>query len=102
MPEKDEPLESSHHDNRQDGPVHEWFELSYANYLVLPRSLMQAMPLEWQERMTQCLREMRAACEHLEVNDRYTVLLRGEKGRIVSDPYSQYRRPKIHALEIPR
>ena len=102
MPEKDELLGSGPHDNRLDGPVHEWFELSYAHYLVLPRSLMQAMPIEWQERMTQCLREMRAACERLDINDQYTVLLRGKKGRIVSDRYSQYRHPKIHVLEIPR
>lgn len=87
-------------DGRLSGPVHGWFELSYSHYLVLPRSLMQAMPIEWQERMADCLEEMHEACEPLEINDRYTVLLRGEKGRIVSDPYSDYRHPKIHSLPI--
>lgn len=45
-------------DNRLDGAVHEWFELSYSNYLVLPRTLMQSMPEQWQERMVACLREI--------------------------------------------
>lgn len=40
--------------------VHGFFELSYASYLVLPRSLMQSMPGEWQERMVACLEEMDA------------------------------------------
>ena len=85
-------------DGRHDGPVHLWFELTYSNYLVLPRSLMQAMPVEWQARMVACLDEMREAVRHLDLNDRYTVLLRGEKGRIVSDPYAEYRRPVVSLL----
>lgn len=78
--------------------VNEWFGLTYSHYLVLPRSLMQAMPGEWQERMVACLLEMCSACISLELNDNYTVLLRGEKGRIVQDPYSNYRHPVIHSL----
>lgn len=83
---------------RSDGPVHQWFSLSRANYLVLPRSLMSAMPLEWQERMTACLQEMREACAPLSLNDRYIVTLRDARGRITGDPYSNYRHPKITHL----
>lgn len=86
-------------DNRRDGPVHEWFSLSYSNYLVLPRSLMQAMPIEWQERMVKCLNQMRDATRHLNVNDNYTVHLRNEQRRFVSDPYSRYRRSQVEDLE---
>jgi hypothetical protein len=86
------------YDGRRDGPVHLWFELTYAHYLVLPRSLMQAMPIEWQQRIVACLNEIRAASSKLDVSDKYTVLLRGEKGRIVSDPYSNYRRPMIDKI----
>ena len=89
------------YDGRRDGPVHVWFELSYSHYLVLPRSLMSAMPVEWQERMVVCLREMRRACAQMEMNDRYTVTLRGDKGRIASDPYSEYRHSTVPDLEIP-
>lgn len=87
------------YDGRLDGPVHGWFGLTYSNYLVLPRSLMQAMPVEWQERFVQCLNEMKEATWELEIKDKYTVLLRGDKGRIISDPHSPYRHPKITKLE---
>lgn len=52
--------------NPTDGPIHGWFSLSYSNYQVLHRTLMQSMPIEWQERMVACLEEMRAAFEHVE------------------------------------
>lgn len=34
---------------RLDGPIHGWFGLTYSNYLVLHRSMMQSMPVDWQE-----------------------------------------------------
>lgn len=37
--------------------IHEWFSLSYANFLVMPRSLLQSMPEEWQQRFVACLDE---------------------------------------------
>lgn len=46
---------------RLDGPIHEFFGLTYCNYLVLHRSLMQSMPVEWQERATAVFRELDAA-----------------------------------------
>jgi hypothetical protein len=58
---------------RTQGPVHLWFELSYSNYQVLPRVLMQSMPLEWQERMVTCLQEMREAFRHVEQAPGYKV-----------------------------
>ena len=65
----------TNYDGRQSSHIHVWFELSYAHYLVLPRSLMQAMPVEWQARMVECLREMMEATRKLELNDKYEVLL---------------------------
>ncbi|NJA56694.1 hypothetical protein [Streptomyces sp. NEAU-H3] len=56
-----------------DGPVHEWFSLSYSNYLVLHRTLMQSMPLAWQERMIACLDELNAAFEHVPQAKAYKV-----------------------------
>jgi len=92
----------TNYDGRQSSHIHVWFELSYAHYLVLPRSLMQAMPVEWQARMVECLREMMEATRKLELNDKYEVLLRGERGLIVDDPYREYRRPVIDRLEVPK
>jgi hypothetical protein len=56
-----------------NGPIHTWFGLTYSNYLVLPRSLMQSMPIEWQERMAACLNEMRGAFDHVEQAKGYEV-----------------------------
>lgn len=38
--------------------VHIWFELSYAQYLTIPRSVLEAMPLKWQYRFTKLLNEL--------------------------------------------
>lgn len=37
--------------------IHGWFSLSYANYMVLPRVLLQSMPDEWQEKFVDLLEE---------------------------------------------
>lgn len=58
---------------RLDGPVHTWFGLTYSNYLVLPRALMQSMPVDWQQRMVACLDEIRDAYNHLNHPDAYEV-----------------------------
>lgn len=83
------------YDGRNDGPVHGWFGLTYASYLVLQRSLMQAMPVEWQERIVACLNELRDATEGLKVNDNFTILLRDDRGHFARDPYCNYRHPKV-------
>lgn len=41
--------------------IHHWFELSYANYLVLPRAVLQSMPVWWQQRFVAMLDELHAA-----------------------------------------
>lgn len=56
-----------------DGPIHEWFSLSYCNYQVLPRTLMQSMPIEWQDRMVACLDELVAAYAHIPQAEAYEV-----------------------------
>lgn len=56
-----------------DGPIHRHFGLSYSNYLVLPRTLLQSMPLDWQERAVALLDELAAAFSHIEQPDCYEV-----------------------------
>jgi hypothetical protein len=79
--------------------VHDWFELSYSSYLVLPRSLMQEMTSDWQHKMVRCLEEMRATFpnEHGE----YAVFRR-EGGRFVKDPLRNYRYPNNDAIDVAR
>jgi len=38
--------------------IHKWFELSYAQYLTVPRSIMEAMPDAWQTKMAELLNEL--------------------------------------------
>lgn len=57
-----------------DGPVHTHFGLSYANYLVIPRTLMQSMPIGWQERMVACLDQLAEAFQHIDQAEAYEVV----------------------------
>lgn len=56
-----------------DGPIHGFFGLSYSNYLVLHRTLMQSMPVEWQERAVALFREYDDAFAHIEKTDYFDV-----------------------------
>ena len=56
-----------------DGPIHTWFGLSYCNYQVLHRTLMQSMPIGWQERMVACLEELADAYRHIEKPEAFAV-----------------------------
>ncbi len=73
------------------GPVHQWFGLTYSAYLVLPRSLLEGMPEPWQAKFVALLEEMAETYEP--IADVYHVRLRGERGKFIDDPLSNYRRP---------
>jgi len=89
-------------------PIHEWFELTYAQYLTVPRSALQSMPVEWQRRFVQCLEELDETIDWRpkEFNQQYRVGL-WEWGEVwdedgdefiedwireVDDPLMDYRR----------
>lgn len=80
------------------GPVHTWFELSYAQYLTVPRSILQSMPREWQERFVACLNELDAARDWRPAEGRYWVRLKDGSGKYVADPFMQYRHPQWDEL----
>ncbi|WP_051757133.1 hypothetical protein [Kitasatospora purpeofusca] len=56
-----------------DGPVHTHFGLSYAAYLVVPRTLLQSMPEPWQQRLADCLAELHEAFAHVPQAEAYEV-----------------------------
>lgn len=58
---------------RTDGPIHGYFGLSYSNYLVLHRTLMQSMPVDWQTRAVALFAELDAAYAHIEHAECYDV-----------------------------
>lgn len=53
--------------------IHTHFGLSYANYLVVPRSLLQSMPDEWQTRFTALLDQLHAVFRHVDQAEVYEV-----------------------------
>ncbi len=75
-----------------DGSVHFWFELSYAQYLTIPRSVLQSMPHEWQRRFTKCLEELDAAIDWRPAEGQYWVSLKDSRGRYMHDPLMDYER----------
>jgi hypothetical protein len=74
-----------------DGPMHEWFSLSYASYLVVPRSWIQEMPIAWQQRLRDCLEELEQTLDVRDPPGGYRVQAIGERGRFISDPWREYR-----------
>ncbi len=73
--------------------IHEFFELSYANYLVLPRSVLQSMPVDWQEKFVTLLEKIpEVIAENFEPEGGYEVKARDSEGRFITDSYSNYER----------
>lgn len=73
--------------------VHGYFGLSYANYLVLPRSILQSMPESWQKKFV-CLLEQipEVITEKFEPEGGYDVRAKDSGGHFTKDPYSNYER----------
>lgn len=75
---------------QRDGPIHFWFDLSYSNYLVLQRSMLQEMPQEWQERFVKCLKELWEVFDEEQIPTQFWI--RATDGKVfVRDPYADYR-----------
>jgi hypothetical protein len=55
--------------------IHHWFELTYAEYLTIPRSVLQSMPDAWQARFVQCLEELDATIDWRPKRGQYRVML---------------------------
>lgn len=84
------------------GDMHSWFSLSYANYLVLPRSLIQEMPIGWQRRMVKLLEEVSETFDLSKAPGglaNYAVQVRGARGKFVEDPLAAYRHPDLKLIE---
>jgi hypothetical protein len=57
----------------QHDAIHKHFGLSYANYLVIPRTLLQSMPDEWQTPFVALLKVLDDAFAHVPQADVYDV-----------------------------
>lgn len=77
---------------RGDVDIHAWFGLTYANYLVLPRSVLQSMPEEWQHRFTAMVDEAHDTFPDLDWPSYRVSAVDRSTGRFVRDPIPHYNR----------
>ena len=75
-----------------DEAIHGFFELTYAQYLTIPRSVLQSMSPEWQRRLVKCLEELDETIDWRPKSGRYWVKLKDGKGRFANDPLMDYER----------
>lgn len=72
--------------------IHDWFELTYSNFLVLHRSILQSMPQKWQEDFVKKLEEIEKATSKLK-DLPASFWVRARSGnKFIYDPYRGYER----------
>lgn len=69
--------------------IHGWFGLTYANYLVLPRSVLQSMPEDWQDTFTDCLKQLRKEFGYLDW-PHYDVRALAREPRLISRQWCEH------------
>jgi hypothetical protein len=73
--------------------IHLWFELTYASYLTIPRSILQSMPDEWQRQFVLLLEQCRERVLAAGIEEpHYTVHARDSHGQFIEDPLRAYDR----------
>jgi hypothetical protein len=82
--------------------IHDWFSPSYSNYLVLQRSLLQSMPLEWQHQFVALLDALHAELGHHATEGGFWVRATDERGRFIPDPLANYERGRRKLPRKPR
>jgi hypothetical protein len=80
-------------------PVHQWFGLTYASYLVLPRSALQQIDPKLQRKLVEALTEITDRYDWPNSNADYQVTMRDDKGRYQRDLLSNYRHPEFKIVE---
>lgn len=75
-----------------DGPIHEWFGLSYASYLVVPRTVLQSMSDDWQARLIALMDELNKTIDWMPEGCGYDVGMLDQYGDPTIDPNADYER----------
>jgi len=83
-----------------ESPLNEWFELSYAQFLTLPRLVLENMPLEWQLQMKKLLEELDDTFDWRPKEGRYWVKLKDGNGRYCDAPLANYRRGTVEHIRL--
>ena len=82
--------------------LHSWWSLSYAQYLTIPRTVLQSMPDEWQGKMAELLEELDERIDWRPKEGRYYCYLRNDKGQFVKDQYANYERGRRRLKLLPK
>lgn len=82
-----------------EDPIHNFFCLTYCSYQVVPRSIAQSMPVEWQRRFVRLMRQMEITCSKhgIETPD-YTVYAHA-KGKRITDDFRNYNRGRRNVFK---
>jgi len=80
----------------------DWFGLSYASWLTLPRVLMHEMPDDWQERMADLLREFDDTWDSGDMPQSHVSARRGNRYAKWPSWLLNYRHPDKSEIEATR
>ena len=69
--------------------IHHWFGLTYTSYLVLTRSVLEAMPKKWQDKFLKLLEELEDRQPEDVPSDFWVRAKKGNK--FIKDPYRNYK-----------
>ncbi|EMY0636046.1 hypothetical protein AB6F62_20230 [Providencia huaxiensis] len=86
---------------KNSGNLWDWFGLSYASFLVIPRVLMHEMPAEWQDKMAALLHEYDETFDTSSVVDSVSVVGKGRDNKFTKLPdyILNYRHPDREEIE---
>lgn len=77
-------------------PIHEFFNLTYSSYFVIPRSILQSLPNDLQKQFVRVMEGIEdyydgMACSPPPYGS-YYVYLKDEDGDEIDDPFQDYER----------
>lgn len=73
--------------------VHDYFGLTYCSYIVLPRTVLQSMPEDWQDKFISLMEEMDGRTGwRQQLPGEYNVTMRTDDGKFSIDPFLDYER----------
>ena len=88
-------------DNNDDlgpEPMHDFFELSYVQYLVLQRSVIQSMPLPWRTKLRRLMDELDETIDWRRSG--YFVRREDADGNEIEDDLANYERGRRRVPHI--
>jgi hypothetical protein len=82
-----------------ESPISEWFELSYAQFLTVPRLALESMPMGWQQKMAALLHELDDTLDWRPKNGRWWVRFKDDQGRYSVPDHCDYRHGEIRRIK---